>query len=126
MSQNLENVNRAHLFAVQFDRGAIPAPAAQMIRGALQRGVASHRVFKAEVENQRGLEIARPSGIFRDTGELALYRHAVGLDNVCILLRKRSGKVADFTDGRSRSCQLALLAVLRWTRKRGQGSAGLV
>jgi predicted SAM-dependent methyltransferase len=89
MSQNLENVNKpvysrfnpvVKLFGL-IDRGVIPAPAAQMIRSALKRRVASHRIFKAEVENQRGLEIGGPSSIFRDTGELPLYRHAAGLDN---------------------------------------------
>jgi len=43
--------------------------------------VKSHRLFRAEVENKLGLEIGGPSGSFRDSGILPLYRYMADLDN---------------------------------------------
>jgi SAM-dependent methyltransferase len=51
------------------------------MRAALQRRVTSYKLFQAEVANKFGMEIGGPSGIFRDAGELPLYRHVADLDN---------------------------------------------
>ena len=59
-----------------------PVPVAiQIIRRATRRCVKSSSLFRAEVESKYGLEIGGPSGPFRDTGILPLYRYAAGLDN---------------------------------------------
>src|SRR5260221_9635771 len=59
-----------------------PVPVAiQIIRRATRRCVKSSSLFRAEVESKYGLEIGGPSGSFRDTGILPLYRYAAGLDN---------------------------------------------
>jgi len=89
MTQSQENLSRpsysrfnpiTRLVSV-LDSGMIPAPATQIVRGVLRRRVVSHRLFKIEVENKHGLEIGGPSSIFRDTGELPIYRHMAALDN---------------------------------------------
>ena len=53
----------------------------QIIRRVTGMRVKSRTLFRAEVEDKYGLEIGGPSGSFRDTGILPLYRYAAGLDN---------------------------------------------
>jgi SAM-dependent methyltransferase len=55
--------------------------ALQIIRRVTGMCVTSRSLFRAEVEDKFGLEIGGPSGPFRDTGILPLYRDAAGLDN---------------------------------------------
>ncbi len=59
----------------------LPLPIAQVIRRVLNRNVASFKQFRTEVENKFGLEVGGPSGLFRDWGELPIYRYMAGLDN---------------------------------------------
>jgi SAM-dependent methyltransferase len=59
----------------------IPPSALQIIRRVTRLYVKSHKLFRAEVENKFGLEIGGPSGSFRDSGILPLYRYMAGLDN---------------------------------------------
>lgn len=59
----------------------IPPVALQIIRRVTRLYVKSHRLFRAEVENKFGLEIGGPSGSFRDSGILPLYRYMADLDN---------------------------------------------
>jgi SAM-dependent methyltransferase len=54
----------------------------KVMRRALKgRHVAAQRLFEAEVGNKVGLEIGGPSAIFRNGGELPIYRCMAGLDN---------------------------------------------
>jgi SAM-dependent methyltransferase len=53
----------------------------QIVRLVTGMRVKSRNLFRAEVEDKYGLEIGGPSGSFRDTGSLPLYRYAAGLDN---------------------------------------------
>jgi SAM-dependent methyltransferase len=59
----------------------LPGPVVQIVRRALKRRVASQKLFQVEVENKAGLEVGGPSGIFRNAGELPIYRHTAALDN---------------------------------------------
>jgi len=59
----------------------LPGPVVQIIRRAVKWGVASQKLFQVEVENQIGLEIGGPSGMFLDAGELPIYRYMAALDN---------------------------------------------
>jgi SAM-dependent methyltransferase len=59
----------------------IPPFALQIMRRLTRMYVKSHGLFRAEVENKVGLEIGGPSGAFRDSGLLPLYRYTAGLDN---------------------------------------------
>jgi len=52
-----------------------------MRRALKGRHVAAQAPFQAAVENKIGLEIGGPSPIFRNRGELPIYRHMTGLDN---------------------------------------------
>jgi SAM-dependent methyltransferase len=59
----------------------LPGPLMQAMRSVCGRRVASHELFRGEVENRLGLEIGGPSSIFGDTGELPIYRYMANVDN---------------------------------------------
>jgi SAM-dependent methyltransferase len=59
----------------------IPPFALQIIRRVTGMCVKSQGLFRLEVESKVGLEIGGPSGAFRDSGVLPLYRYTAGLDN---------------------------------------------
>ena len=60
----------------------LPGTMVQVMRRALKgRHVAAQGLFQAEVENKVGLEIGGPSAVFRDGGELPIYRCMASLDN---------------------------------------------
>jgi SAM-dependent methyltransferase len=59
----------------------LPGPLIQTMRHVLKRRVAAQALFQLEVENKAGLEIGGPSTIFRNAGELPIYRYMAALDN---------------------------------------------
>ncbi len=59
----------------------LPGPVIQTMRHVLKRRVAARALFQFEIENKAGLEIGGPSTIFRDAGELPIYRYMAALDN---------------------------------------------
>jgi SAM-dependent methyltransferase len=64
----------------------VPPFALQIMRRVTRTYVKSRRLFRAEVESKSGLEIGGPSGAFRDSGVLPLYRYAAALDNCVFAL----------------------------------------
>jgi SAM-dependent methyltransferase len=59
----------------------LPAPVFQVMRSVLKRRVVSLETFRSVVAQKTGLEIGGPSDIFRDGGELPIYRQVARLDN---------------------------------------------
>jgi hypothetical protein len=55
-------------------------------RVVLQQRVKPIQLFRCAVEGKNGLEIGGPSGVFRDTGILPIYRYVENLDN-CVFAK---------------------------------------
>jgi predicted SAM-dependent methyltransferase len=84
--------------------------ALQIVRRVIGMRVKSRSLFRAEVEDKYGLEIGGPSGAFRDSGILPLYRYAAGLDN-CIFAaetlwegRRSEGQTFNYHPAKPNGC----------------------
>ena len=80
--ENESDMNLSWIVREKFWTLQQPAPLVQIMRRALKgRHVAAQALFQVAVENKLGLEIGGPSAVFRNTGELPIYRYLAGLDN---------------------------------------------